>query len=400
MNTGYVDLFFVHSVSNIKADISDKTRKWAEAAKSQGKIRFFGFSTHSNMDECLLGAAKLGWIDGIMMTYNFRLMDTDEMKRAMDACHNAGIGLTAMKTQGSRWGSTGLTDTDTGRAARFLSKGFTEEQARLMAVWENPQVASICSQMPNLRILKANREAALAAETGLSAGDRNALRLHAAQTKDQYCAGCTRICQSVLPPDTPVGDIMRCLMYQKRLPRPGPGPPGVSGPAGINQTGPGPPGFCTSPRALPPKHPHWPGHAPGPAGSGLIKGPCGAPGFWRDSIRICRVFSVFYLYKEAVCDRKSEAFIFRDFASRIQAVSFPRQTRAEDTAGTPGIRRRTGTCGRLPHACGDALFWGTTNMDRTGLFSKQLLPEKKRVIHQPGRAWDPGPTVSPALDRV
>ena len=214
MNTSYVDLFFVHSVSNIRADISDKTRKWAEKAKAEGKIRFFGFSTHSNMDECLLRAARLGWIDGIMLTYNFRLMDTDEMKRAIDACHKAGIGLTAMKTQGSSWANTGLTDRDTGRAARFLSKGFSEEQARLLAVWENPRVASICSQMPSLRILKSNREAALAVETGLSEADRDALRRHAAMTMDQYCAGCTKICQSVLPPHTPVGDVMRCLMYQ------------------------------------------------------------------------------------------------------------------------------------------------------------------------------------------
>ena len=47
----------------------------------------------------MLAAAKLGWVDGIMMTYNYRLMVKDEMKRAVDACAKAGIGLTAMKTQ-------------------------------------------------------------------------------------------------------------------------------------------------------------------------------------------------------------------------------------------------------------------------------------------------------------
>jgi hypothetical protein len=99
MKTDYIDLFFVHSVRSINA-LDGNKKSWSERAKAEGKIRFFGFSTHSNMAECMLGAAKLGWIDGIMMSYNFRLMHRDQMKRAVDACARAGIGLTAMKTQG------------------------------------------------------------------------------------------------------------------------------------------------------------------------------------------------------------------------------------------------------------------------------------------------------------
>ena len=33
------------------------------------------------------------------MSYNYRLMVISEMKKAVDACVKAGIGLTAMKTQ-------------------------------------------------------------------------------------------------------------------------------------------------------------------------------------------------------------------------------------------------------------------------------------------------------------
>jgi hypothetical protein len=50
------------------------------------------------METSTLAAAKLGWIDGIMTSYKYRLMVKDEMKRAVDACAKAGIGLTAMKT--------------------------------------------------------------------------------------------------------------------------------------------------------------------------------------------------------------------------------------------------------------------------------------------------------------
>ncbi|MBF0379147.1 MAG: aldo/keto reductase, partial [Desulfamplus sp.] len=42
--------------------------------------KFFGFSTHSNMEKCMMAASKMDWIDGIMMTYNYRIMNTPEMK--------------------------------------------------------------------------------------------------------------------------------------------------------------------------------------------------------------------------------------------------------------------------------------------------------------------------------
>ena len=35
-----------------------KSKAWAEKAKADKKIRFFGFSTHSNMENCLQDAAK------------------------------------------------------------------------------------------------------------------------------------------------------------------------------------------------------------------------------------------------------------------------------------------------------------------------------------------------------
>ena len=210
MKTDYIDLFFVHSVSDV-SDIDDDTRVWAEKAKSEGKIRLFGFSTHSNMESCLLGASKLGWIDGIMMTYNYRLMHTDRMRRAVDACTRAGIGLTAMKTQGGGQVKTN-TETEFELAGRFIKKGYTDAQAKLKAVWENPKIASICSEMPNMTILMANVAAAMN-KTKLSSRDMNLLQQYAKETHSDYCAGCTKICESTVNRQVPIGDVMRCLMY-------------------------------------------------------------------------------------------------------------------------------------------------------------------------------------------
>jgi len=189
-----------------------------EKAKANNKIRFFGFSTHSNIEECLTGAARLGWIDGIMMIYNFRLMHTDEMKRAVDACQKAGIGLTAMKTQGGGQVKTS-SEKDLQMAGRFLKAGYTDKQAKLKAVWENPYIATICSQMPSINILMSNASAAMD-KTRLSSVDIDFLKRYAGETAGAYCMGCTRICESAVAGTAPVGDLMRCLMYSRNYNEP------------------------------------------------------------------------------------------------------------------------------------------------------------------------------------
>ena len=217
MNTSYIDLYMIHYVRNAEKELTDEVKAWAEKAKAEGKIRLFGFSAHKNMEDGMLAAAKLGWIDGIMMSYNYRLMGKDKMKRAVDACVEAGIGLTAMKTQAAFsanfYASIG---SETEKALKMtetlLKKGYTAEQAKLKVVWENPNIASICSAMPNMTILQAN-VAAAANKTDLSKGDKQRLDQYARNTAPYYCAGCANICESAVDPAIPISDIMRYSMY-------------------------------------------------------------------------------------------------------------------------------------------------------------------------------------------
>jgi predicted aldo/keto reductase-like oxidoreductase len=210
-------MYFIHYVSDVEDELTEEVKAWAEKAKAKGKIRFFGFSAHKNMENSMLAAAKLGWIDGIMMSYNYRLMVKDEMKRAVDACVKAGIGLTAMKTQATFsanfYASIGSeTDQALKLTENFLKKGYTAEQAKLKVVWENPNIASICSAMPNMTILQANVAAALN-KKHLSNGDKQRLEQYARQTAPGYCAGCANICESAVDFDLPISDILRYSMY-------------------------------------------------------------------------------------------------------------------------------------------------------------------------------------------
>lgn len=212
MKTDHIDLYFIHGIRNDNA-LTDEIKAWAEKAKASNKIRFFGFSTHGNMENSLLAAAKAGWIDGIMLKYDYRLMQTDKMRSAVDACEKAGVGLTAMKTQGGGPIRT-ETEADLKLGGHFVKRGFTEHQAKLKAVWEDQRIASICSQMPSITVLSANVAASMD-RTRLTAADHRALREYSEKTCTRCCDGCTDLCENALANAVPVGDVMRALMYHR-----------------------------------------------------------------------------------------------------------------------------------------------------------------------------------------
>jgi len=224
LKSDFVDMYFVHSVSDVTKELSKATKAWAEKEKKKGRIRLFGFSTHKNMEQCLSTAAKLGWIDGIMTSYNYRLMNSDSMKKACDACSKSGIGLVAMKTQAPFFSKVfadigkedkiSLTLTE-----QFIKKGFTVEQAKLKAVWENLQISSICSEMTNMTILRANTAASMD-KTKLSEIEKSLFNMHADQTAEYYCTGCAEYCELEIGRDVPISDVMRCIMYAQEYDKP------------------------------------------------------------------------------------------------------------------------------------------------------------------------------------
>ncbi len=213
LKTDYADLFFIHSLTGI--DETTPFKDWAAEMKKAGKIKAFGFSTHTNMEDCLLGAAKLNWIDAVMFTYNFQVMNTPKMQEAVKAATQAGIGLVSMKSMAGRPGKHEVGgEAKLEMVERFLKRGFTDKQAKLKIIWENPQIASICSQMPSLTILAANAAAAMD-RVKLAREEFDSLRRYALETKADYCAGCGQICQDAVGGAVPVNEVMRCLMYHQ-----------------------------------------------------------------------------------------------------------------------------------------------------------------------------------------
>ncbi len=220
MNTGYIDLYYgVHGLSDA-AQLTDELRQWAESAKKRKLIRFFGFSTHKNIDQNLVAAAKLGWIDVIMTAYNFRLMQDSKIQAAIGTCHKAGVGLIAMKTvaldtrerRRVEKGEEIETEADKKLLRHFLEQGRAVEHAKIKYVLEDKRISSACVGMSNIANLNSNVAATLD-KTGLTRADKEALVEYAHATCSGYCAGCAYICDSALPDAPYVSDIMRYLMY-------------------------------------------------------------------------------------------------------------------------------------------------------------------------------------------
>ena len=85
LRTDYVDCYYLHGVGGREIPLfSDPDVKAAfEKLKKSGKIKFCGLSCHDRMlPQIVTAAAECGWIDQIMIQYNYRTMTTDAVRRA------------------------------------------------------------------------------------------------------------------------------------------------------------------------------------------------------------------------------------------------------------------------------------------------------------------------------
>jgi uncharacterized protein len=145
-----------------------------------------------------------------MVTYNYILMQKDEIKKQVDDCAKAGIGLIAIKSQGK---TPDAKETPEALAAtkHFMDKGYTLEQAKIKAIWSDERIANICSQMTNVTILKDN-VAAATDNIKLSSRDFKVLNMLAEGERSHYCQGCGK-CLTVMGDASRIPDIMRYMMY-------------------------------------------------------------------------------------------------------------------------------------------------------------------------------------------
>jgi len=220
LKTDFIDLFFIHGLGPRRGDSGEdseevnrpKNKEWAAAVekmKKSGKIRFAGFSSHAGFPvrtELLNNAAAGGWVDALMVSYDPQTVrDNADFNKALDACHKAKIGLVSMKQM------RGVKD-----APKFMpefeKKGLTAYTAVLHAVWSDERIASICSNIPNLEILKENTAAARNFKP-LDKKETAAVIGLYRQEGRRFCNACDGRCRRAAGTDAALNDIVRYLSY-------------------------------------------------------------------------------------------------------------------------------------------------------------------------------------------
>lgn len=220
LKTDYIDLFFLHGLGpgrrGGRGDAEQtewpKSKEWAQAAekmKKSGKTRFAGFSSHAGFPartELLNNAASGGWVDALMVSYDPQTVrDNADFNKALDACHKAGIGLISMKQM------RGVND-----ASKFMpdfeKKGLTAHTAVLHAVWSDERIASICSNMPSLEILRENAEAAKKFKP-LDKKELAAVISLYEKAGRRFCNACDGRCRRAAGTSAGLNDIVRYLSY-------------------------------------------------------------------------------------------------------------------------------------------------------------------------------------------
>jgi predicted aldo/keto reductase-like oxidoreductase len=68
--------------------------------KKQGKARFIGTSTHTDVANVIRATTDAGIYDVVLAAYNYVLEEKEEIKNAIAHAVNKGVGVIAMKTQG------------------------------------------------------------------------------------------------------------------------------------------------------------------------------------------------------------------------------------------------------------------------------------------------------------
>ena len=208
VGTDYFDMYFMHALKDPDSITPEMGEKVAELKKS-GKILHFGFSCHDGtVAELLQKAAATPYIDAVMFRYNFRQYGDKELNAAIDACVKAGVGLIAMKTQGSEasfadaWG-------------KFEQEGkWSKHQAVLKAVWADERITAAVSHMDTFEKLKQNIAAAVD-QYDLGAAEYDALNKYAAATRSMSCDGCDHLCNPAVDAPVKIGTAMRYRMYHE-----------------------------------------------------------------------------------------------------------------------------------------------------------------------------------------
>jgi hypothetical protein len=194
LKTDTIDVLIWHNL-NSPEEVSNKEYfEFMTKMKKEGKARFTGFSSHSNMASLLMEATRGGHHDVALVSYNFT--HSKKLKEAVAVAAKSGIGIVAMKTQAG-----GYTKEKMG--------GLSPHQAALKYTLMDQHVATA---VPGVTTIEEIDECAAVMETPLSGRNVDELKQYYAFLQGRICTMCGG-CSGECPHDVPYHDLLRAVLY-------------------------------------------------------------------------------------------------------------------------------------------------------------------------------------------
>lgn len=196
LETDYIDVIQLHNLTDSDRIFSPEIREALVKLKEQGKVRFFGVTSHTNQVQVLnaLMEDKDIFFDTALVGYNFK--SGSDLKDAIARAARKKIGIIAMKTQAGGYETDSMGSISPHRAA-------------LKWVLQDTNVAAAIPGMRNMSELK---EDIGAMGLKLSYFDKLILKRYSAAISPFYCSFCGR-CEPACPCGVEISTINRCVMY-------------------------------------------------------------------------------------------------------------------------------------------------------------------------------------------
>jgi hypothetical protein len=192
----HIDVIQLHNVTGRVRLFEPEMREALVKLKQQGKVRFFGVTTHTNETEVVNAIVddKDKFFDTVLVKYNFK--SGDDLKKAIARASQAGIGVIAMKTQAGGYTTDALGP-------------ISPHQAALKWALQDK---SVTAAIPGMRDMGHLREDIGVMGMRLTLVDNLILRCYGAAVAPYYCHLCGK-CEESCPRGVAISVINRSLMY-------------------------------------------------------------------------------------------------------------------------------------------------------------------------------------------
>jgi len=203
LKTDYVDILYVHDVSEVGDIGSAGIVEGMAELKKQGKVRFVGVSTHSNMTGIINEAVRLGSWDVVLTAINFTMADDGDMLKAIKNAADNGVGIVAMKTMagGARWPNP---------ETRRNYSSSTIAAAALKWAMRNENIVTSIPGYTNYEHM--NEDFSVAFDLDYTEDEKKFLEDNEIKLGIGFCRQC-RGCLASCPNDADIPTLMRTHMY-------------------------------------------------------------------------------------------------------------------------------------------------------------------------------------------